>query len=355
MEPVDLLLVADSLEGGLGLAVAAQVRYFAAHGWRVALVAPTGSPPVDGAAPQIELPLPDTATDVRAVLRCARTLRVVRRDLRPRIVHAHGLRSQLIVVAGGHRPWITRHGGGRMAALPWHVSLARSLATPIAPLLAREALTVSPAAGRWHTILTASPNLRHLPASGPELMDPDPLFLWIGRLDAPKRPDIFVSAVAEVARTVRCRGVVIGSGPASTEVRMQVRDLGAPIDVIGHQEDLAPWFARAWAVCLFSEFEGLPFSVQEAMWSGRAVVASDLPGIRWFAGDDVTYASDVVEATSALRRLTDRDEAVRRGRVAATRVHGRVDADAPFPELERLYLAAGARPRGGDPARLGSS
>lgn len=346
MDRVDLLVVADVLEGGLGLAVAAHVAYFSERGWRIAVVAPHGSAPVEGAVTQIGVALPDTATRVGSMLTCAREIRAIRRELRPQIVHVHGLRSQLAVVASGHRPWVTRHGGGRMSGLPAHVAAARALSTPLAPLLARKAFSVSPAPGPWDTILTASPNLRHLQREPSEAMAAQPLFLWVGRLDVPKRPDVFVDAVAAAARSGPCRGVVVGTGPSSDELVRRTRASGAPVEFVGHEADLRPWFAKAWAVCLFSEFEGLPFSVQEAMWSGRAVVASDLPGIRWFAGDDVLYADDAAAAADALVRLMNRDEAIRLGERAAAKVRERVDVDAPFPEVERLYLLSGARPSG---------
>jgi glycosyltransferase involved in cell wall biosynthesis len=281
---------------------------------------------------------------MRSMLQCAREIQRIRRELRPQIVHVHGLRSQLAVVASGHRPWVTRHGGGRMSGLPAHVAAARTLSTPLAPLLARKAFSVSPAPGGWTTILTASPNLRHLRLEPAQAMAPEPLFLWVGRLDVPKRPDVFVDAVAAAARSGPCRGVVVGTGPSSAELIRRAQAAGAPVEFVGHEADLRPWFAQAWAVCLFSEFEGLPFSVQEAMWSGRAVVATDLPGIRWFAGEDVLYADDVSTAAGALVRLMDRDEAIRLGRRAAAKVRDRVDVDAPFPQVEQLYLAAGARP-----------
>lgn len=342
---VDLLVVADSLEGGLGSSVRRHVRYLADRGWRVAVVAPTGSPHPSGAVHVWQVPMPRSATDIRGVLRAAALTRAFRRQCRPQLVHAHGLRSQLIVVAGGYRPWVTRHGGGRMRGLAWHVALARRVTEPIAPWFAAQAYSVAPARGRWRTALTASPRLAALRVAPPEAMAEPALFVWVGRLEAPKLPTMFVDAVALAAETVDCCGVMLGSGPLADELQRRIADAAAPVTLLGHQADLAGWYAAARAVCLFSEYEGLPFSVEEAMWCGRPVVASDLPGIRWFAGGCVLYADDSQTAAELLVRLADRAEAATFGAAAARLAHARLNPDDPMPRLEQEYHRSGVRPQ----------
>lgn len=342
---VDLLVVADSLEGGLGSSVLRHVRYLADRGWRIAVVAPTGSPRPSGAVHVRQIPMPRSATDISGMLRAAVLTRAFRRRCAPQLVHAHGLRSQLIVVAGGQRPWVTRHGGGSMRGLGWHVALARRLTEPIAPWFATQAYSVAPARGRWRTALTASPRLAALRLAPPETMQEPALFVWVGRLEAPKRPEMFVDAVALAAETVECCGVMLGSGPLADELQQRIAHARAPVRLLGHQTDLMGWYAAARAVCLFSQYEGLPFSVEEAMWCGRSAVVSDLPGIRWFAGSSVLYADDVQTAASMLVRLADRTEAAALGAAAARLAHSRLNPDDPLPQLEKEYLRAGLCPR----------
>jgi glycosyltransferase involved in cell wall biosynthesis len=90
-------------------------------------------------------------------------------------------------------------------------------------------------------------------------------------------------------------------------------------------------------VCLFSDFEGVPFAVQEAMWAGRAVVLSDLPSLRWFAGDSAAYVTDIDSAAAALERLCDPAAARRAGQVASQHVRGLLTPDAPFSQLLTDY------------------
>lgn len=344
MESVDQLLVADSLEGGLGRAVEGQVAYFAARGWRVAVAAPPPLRDLPGAVAVYDVPTPRSAMHLAALVRCALAVRRLRRSLRPAMVHAHGLRSQAIVVLGGYRPWVTRHGGGRLPGLPWHVSLARGITEPLAPLLAAQALSVSPAPGRWSVVATASPLLSTLEPAPAAAMTEPPLFLWVGRLDVPKRPDVFVDAMSRLAASVECQGVIVGAGPLHDVIAQRIQERRAPVVLAGHQTELQHWYASARALCLFSDAEGVPFSVEEAMWAGRVVVASDLPGVRWFAGDTALYADDAVDAADHLRRLLDSSVAAQLGNAAARRAREILRPDDPNPEIERRLAAEGIRP-----------
>jgi glycosyltransferase involved in cell wall biosynthesis len=164
-----------------------------------------------------------------------------------------------------------------------------------------------------------------------------PTFVWIGRLDVPKQPDTFVRACAAAAEVRPLRGVVLGAGEMSADLRASVAALGAPVEFIGETDDVPRFLTRAWGLCLFSGFEGVPFAVQEAMWARRAVVVSPLPTIRWFAADAAIYAADVPSATQALLELCDPDTAVRAGALAGSRVREMLSPEDPFPKLLSVY------------------
>jgi glycosyltransferase involved in cell wall biosynthesis len=186
------------------------------------------------------------------------------------------------------------------------------------------------------TLLHASPRLAEITTS-PVPLGSTPTFLWFGRLDAPKRPDVFVEAVAAASRKVPMRGVMLGDGPWREAVCARVRELEAPIEVVGSSDQVAAHLRDATAVCLFSGFEGVPFAVQEAMWAGRAVVLSPLPSLKWFAGDAAIYAADAGEAEVALLALADDATATERGEAAAARARSLLTPDAPFPALLSDY------------------
>ena len=336
---LDLLVVADSASGGLGAAAVAHADWLAGQGWVVALAAPGVAETSGAHATRLEMPEVRTAMHPGSVLSAAAHLRTMIRDTRPRLVHAHGTRSQLLVLLAGRRPYVTMHGsGGRIQGQGVVGAAVRTLYRRLAARLAVRAYSAAPAAGGWETLLHASPRLADLDVLPPADGDV-PTFLWIGRLDAPKRPELFVEACVRANLAVPLRGVVVGDGPLLDDVRAQVARRSAPVDVLGATDDLTPRLREAWAVCLFSDFEGVPFTVQEAMWAGRALVLSSLPSLRWFAGDTATYASEPRAIADAMLELCDRDLAIARGQQAAHRVRGLLHPDDPFPRLLSDYGA----------------
>ena len=336
--PIQLLVVADSLEGGLGASVAAHALWFAEQGWDVALAVPFSDEPRIAGVSVLQLPVASALRPVQMLRAAVGLARVLRRH-RPSVVHAHGTRSQLLCLLAGRRPYVTMHGaGGRIEGQGVAGTAVRTFGRRVAARLAVRAYSAAPAAGGWETLLHASPRLAELdvlpPATGAV-----PTFLWVGRLDAPKRPELFVEACVLANKATPLRGVMLGDGPLLEELRAEVDRQGAPVELVGATDDIASQLRQAWAVCLFSDFEGVPFSVQEAMWAGRAVVLSPLPSLRWFAADAAMYAGDVRAAADALIALCDRDVATARGMRAAEHIRCLLSADDPFPRLLSDYGA----------------
>jgi glycosyltransferase involved in cell wall biosynthesis len=343
---LDLLVVADSLDGGLGASALAHARWFRQQGWQVLLAAV----PASAAAPPEELvplPVPATAFDLRGMLGAARGLRAVLRAQRPSVVHTHGTRAQLLVLLAGRRPFVTMHGAGRVEGQGALGTAVRRLARRVAARLSVRAFSAAPAGGGWQTLLHASPRLADLDRLPVDASDPaaPPTFVWLGRLDAPKRPEVFIRACAAASHRQPLRGVVVGDGPMRAGLERLAAAEAAPVEFVGQRDDVLPYLAQARGVCLFSDFEGVPFTVQEAMWAGRPVVLSPLPSLRWFAAGSALYAASVAEATEALLTLCHPGEAERRGFEAAARVRELVTADAPFPELLAAYRLSASTSR----------
>ena len=169
---------------------------------------------------------------------------------------------------------------------------------------AHGAYSAAPSGGRWRTTLHASPLLSELDLL-PPATSAVPEFLWVGRLDVPKHPSTFVRACALAAADASCAASSWATACCGTTWRPRRTELAAPVTFVGETADVASYLARARAVCLFSEFEGVPFSVQEAMWAGRAVLLSPLPSLRWFAGGAALFAADPAEAAAGLLSLCD--------------------------------------------------
>jgi glycosyltransferase involved in cell wall biosynthesis len=335
-----LLIVAETLRGGLGGVVREQAEWFTERGWSVALAAPLEADARASAGLRHHLvAIPTSARSLRSMALAIRSLRTVIRTETPTVIHCHGLRSFAIArLASSMKPYVTLHGTGRVQSDPFGYGGVRRLALRVAPPLAEVAFNAGPEQRRgWIFVPHASPRLATMaplpfPPAGSE-----PVFLWLGRLSDPKLPELFVEAISEAARQHPLRGLLAGDGPLSEGVERRIRELDAPIDVVGHSDDVAGLIEQSWALVLFSRFEALAFSAQEAMWAGRAVVSSPLQGIRWLVGDDGLVAGDVPTAVDRIVRLTDRDVASRLGAEAAVRVRKLIAPGSPWPAIEAAY------------------
>ncbi|MHB8330233.1 MAG: glycosyltransferase, partial [Acidimicrobiales bacterium] len=169
----------------------------------------------------------------------------------------------------------------------------------------------------------------------------DPTFLWIGTLNERKRPDLFVATMAALGGLrPGVRGLMAGTGPLGPAITQQIDREGAPVELMGQVADISALLRQAWAVVLLSETEGVPFALQEAMWAGRSIVASSLPGNRWLVGAQGQGGSlvDTVDgALSALLPLCERHHASRAGELAAARIRLLLGPDDPWPAVERAY------------------
>lgn len=343
LPPHRLCILTDTLRGGLGTVVRAQSAWFAAHGWQVVVAGPDDGPPPDPPARWIELPIVGSARHPGAVLRATRSLRRMWRAEGPwqPIVHVHGMRSLLLArLAGMPTPFVTVHGTGPDAGDPRGYDRVRRAWLGMVPRLAERAVTVEPGyGGRWVYEPHASPlldRLEVLPFPDPTSV---PTFGWLGLLDQRKQPEVFVRAIAAVAESGQAVvGLLAGSGPRSAELAALVADLAAPVEILG-QADPVSVLRRSWAVGLFARSEGTPLAVMEAMWAGRAVIGSPVPGIEHLVGTTGYLAADVADAAGAMRALAaDPALAAQRGAEAAARIRTLVSCDDPWPATRVAYV-----------------
>ena len=336
-----LLLVGECLVGGLGAAVADQAEWFSERGWDVTVAAP---PDADRrwsrlAGHFVPLSMPESARQLGKMLATTRAVRTLQRDLRPDVVHCHGVRPFVAArFATTSAPYVTLHGAGTIAEDPPGYARVRASGLAVVPRMARHAFSAAPDLGHgWDFLLHASPMLRDLdrvPFPGPETT---PTFLWLARIDHRKPGDVFVRALAALSKERAVRGVVAGDGPMVDALAALVDELDAPVELVGHRPP-GPLLAEAWGLGLFSSQEAVTFAVQEAMWVGRPVVCSPLPGLRWLVGDTGVMADDVRAATDAFRRLCDHETASTLGRLAADRARELLVQDATWPATEKVYL-----------------
>lgn len=107
----------------------------------------------------------------------------------------------------------------------------------------------------------------------------------VGRLVPIKNPSLFLNAISRMAQqqpAPRVRGIIVGDGPLRPTLEQQAARmaLGETVRFVGWQHDLRAVYEGIDVACLTSWNEGTPVSLIEAMAAGRAVVATDVGGVR---------------------------------------------------------------------------
>lgn len=194
----------------------------------------------------------------------------------------------------------------------------------------------------------------------------------VGRLVPIKNHGLFLEAMQRLtggAAGPAVRGIIIGDGELRPQLEARARQLGVQeaVTFAGWQTDVRAVYEGLEAACLTSWNEGTPVSLIEAMAAGRAVVATDVGGVRDLLAGPLTSrdpippggykvaerglmvrAGDADGLTAALQALA-RDPALRQrlgasGREFVTQrfTEGRLVAD-----ITRLYeeMIAARRPR----------
>jgi glycosyltransferase involved in cell wall biosynthesis len=339
--PHRLIVIADTMAGGLGALVRLQAEWFACRHWDVVVASPADGPRPTAPARFVELPAVGSARRVAQMARARRAFRSLRATVDDStVVHVHGMRSFLLArVAGLPAPFVSVHGAHPDASdPPGYAQLRRWWFTAI-PRFCVRAVTGEPGYGPvWEYEPHASPLLHQLDVL-PMPNSDVPTIGWLGLLDSRKQPEVFVRAIAEVARRGQpIRGLLAGTGPRAEEIAALVRELAAPVDMLGHT-DPRDVLRRSWALALFSQSEGTPLAVMEAMWAGRMVVGSPVPGIALLVGDTGVTAGSVDAAADAFLAVArDRDWATRQGLAAAERVRTLVGPWTPWDTTEPRYL-----------------
>jgi glycosyltransferase involved in cell wall biosynthesis len=108
-----------------------------------------------------------------------------------------------------------------------------------------------------------------------------PRLAFVGRLVTNKGPDLFVSALDDLARRdVAFEAVVIGDGPARARMQRALADAGIAqrVSFTGRVSNVADLLRHVDILVRPSLTEGMPLAVLEAFASGVCVVASDVDG-----------------------------------------------------------------------------
>lgn len=167
--------------------------------------------------------------------------------------------------------------------------------------------------------------------------------VYSGRLVAVKRVDwLITAAIPVLLQNPKAALYIVGDGEERNALEVLTQAAGIDrVHFVGWAESIADWYAAADIVALGSRWEGTPLSVIEAMAAGRAVVCTDVGGVRDIVRDAengiVVPVDDQAAMTAALERLVSDENFRERVAGAAQGVADRFSAERLVGELEALY------------------
>jgi glycosyltransferase involved in cell wall biosynthesis len=151
-----------------------------------------------------------------------------------------------------------------------------------------------------------------------------PVLLAVGRLARQKGLDVLIDAAARWRdRDPQPRTVIAGDGPLAAGLRAQASQAGADVLFLGSRQDVPALLAIADVVIVPSRWEARALILQEAMRSGRPIVATRVGGTPELTGNDsavlVQPGDPAALAAAVMRVLDDPVLSARLGQAASRR------------------------------------
>jgi len=138
------------------------------------------------------------------------------------------------------------------------------------------------------------------------------LILFVGRLEADKRPNWLIDRMPAIAARLPNHDLVIaGRGPLEHQLGRQAERLGVAgrVHLMGWRPDVPRLLAAADLLVLTSSSEGMPNVVLEAMAAARPVIATQVHGVAELLGDgaaaQVVPSHDTEAFVDAVVRVAD--------------------------------------------------
>ena len=205
--------------------------------------------------------------------------------------------------------------------------------------------------GRWEVVYNGvACGDRSKGPRGPELTalgigEKDRVVALVGRLVPAKAPEVFLEAIARVARGVpSIKALIIGDGPLRGNVEAHVRRLGLEGRVVlaGLRNDARELVAGANALAFSSHREGLSIAMLEGMAAGVPVIATRVGGTPELIESGVTGVlvppgEPEALAEALLRVLRSPKEAERLARAARERVRTRFSLTRMVEAYQCVY------------------
>lgn len=217
-----------------------------------------------------------------------------RQARRPHVVHQHAM------------PYLSNRAPiRRMQAALYASALRRATVVAVAAHIRDQLVRLGVPAADIAVVANGVPA-----APVPEPRSGPPVVGMLARLDPGKNVHVFVQAAAQLDGGIR-RIAGISPGPfAAYEQEIRAAAPGAGVELVEPDDGVA-FLAGLDVVAIPSASEGSPLVLLEAMALGRAVVASDIPGIREMLAPEeagvLVPPGDSVALAAAIRELLAHD------------------------------------------------
>lgn len=178
-----------------------------------------------------------------------------------------------------------------------------------------------------------------------------PYFVFVGKLSRRRHVPELIAAFARLrtARNLPHRLLIVGPNTQDVDVEAIAADHGVTAAVVHvphlQQPELALLYAGAYAFLLPTTYEGISYTMFEAMASGTAVLTVDHPTVAEGGGDTVLSVPtpSVDDIAAGLAQLLDdpalRDDLARRGRTKAREFSWTATATETMGILDRVAAA----------------
>lgn len=313
-------LLSDSLEGGLGQVVLAEVNYLSSVDWRVTLSAPSMPKymQLNTGVAFAQASVPISIKDLLGIVVSAYTYRQKFKGSHSlKLLHAHGLRSFVITrLAFPLTPLVVTYHGS--APRTWlRRTFFRFAAKTSSGSISVAPINISGWKHWWHwNSETATSKIephgdainvqaRPIEVENVNKSNTSMRLGWLGRFDPPKRPDMWLASLARARESgIDIVGVMAGDGSLLEQARRQAFSLGLDVHFLGWEtKDNA--LSQMDVLLAWSDSEGVPFVIQEAIWAGVPCLTNDLPGPTAFLGSGELGVVDTDSIIEVLKIMTE--------------------------------------------------
>lgn len=295
-------LITDLEPGGLRTIALLQLGTLRSQGYAVEICGDAPSSSLDEHEPYLHrIAMPKRVMDVRKMIASHSALRRILRAKKFDAIVAYGFRSCLLL-ALSHTPStkffvnigqfpkqrIKRYLLSIMSKTS-HIAITSSTGSvgwTFAPFLTADAATISRTKFQTGTF--------------------PPVVVWFGRLDSPKRPDVWLEIFSALKERLPIQGRIVGAGPYLGQLKRQVQERQLPISFHGWSS-ASTAFRNASLSIFWSDSEGqLPVAAQESIMCGVPILVNRLASIDDFCGREfrgvVSDVSDAVEGAYQILR-----------------------------------------------------